>query len=101
MGGVVQAHGGLLRGLPVTSAEPSTLAPGLLKFVQSLTIIAWQRRRFREHWTHVSQRGSPGRPAVGKEIQDLIRRLSRANSDWGSPRIVGELGKLGIKVAKS
>jgi transposase InsO family protein len=38
---------------------------------------------------------------VSEEIQDLIRRLSRANSGWGSPRIVGELGKLGIKVAKS
>ena len=38
---------------------------------------------------------------MSKEIQDLIRRISRANADWGSPRIVGELGKLGIKVAKS
>jgi putative transposase len=27
--------------------------------------------------------------------------MSRANSTWGSPRIVGELWKLGIEVAKS
>ena len=27
--------------------------------------------------------------------------MSRANPDWGSPRIVGESGKLGITVAKS
>jgi len=73
----------------------------VLKFVQPLTVIAWQRRRFREHWTHISRRDSLGRPAVSKEIQDLIRRLSHANPDWGSPRIVGELGKLGIEVAKS
>jgi hypothetical protein len=31
----------------------------------------------------------------------LIRRILRANPTWGSPRIVGELGKLGIVVAKS
>ena len=72
-----------------------------LQFVQPLTVIAWQRRRFREHWARLSRHGSLGRPAVNKEIQDLIRRLSRADPDWGSPRIVGELGKLGIEVAKS
>jgi len=31
----------------------------------------------------------------------LIRTISSANPLWGTPRIVGELGKLGIKVAKS
>lgn len=73
----------------------------VLQFVQPLTVIAWQRRRFREHWARISRHGAPGRPAISKEIQDLIRRISRANPDWGSPRIVGELGKLGIEVAKS
>ena len=31
----------------------------------------------------------------------LIRKLSCANPRWGSPRILGELRKLGIEVAKS
>ena len=31
----------------------------------------------------------------------MIRRMSQANPTWGSPRIVGELQKLGIDVAKS
>ena len=36
-----------------------------------------------------------------EEIRELIRRMSTANPLWGSPRIIGELGKLGIVVAKS
>ncbi|MCG6864123.1 MAG: hypothetical protein LJE58_01710, partial [Thiogranum sp.] len=44
---------------------------------------------------------SPGRPPVSKEIKALIRKLSVANPSWGSPRIVGELRKVGIDVAKS
>jgi putative transposase len=38
---------------------------------------------------------------VAKAIRDLIHRMSRVNPTWGSPRIVGELRKLGIEVAKS
>lgn len=36
-----------------------------------------------------------------QEIRELIRRMSSANSLGGTPRIVGELTKLGIEVAKS
>ena len=49
----------------------------------------------------MSQSGTPGRPAITKELREPIRRLSRANPTWGSPRIAGELAKLGIDVAKS
>jgi putative transposase len=71
-----------------------------LAFVQPQTVIAWQRKRFREHWRRLSQQGKPGRPAIAKDVQDLIRTMSQANPTWGSPRIVGELRKLGINVAK-
>jgi hypothetical protein len=40
-------------------------------------------------------------PAIARELRDLIRKMSEANPIWGSPRIVGELRKLGIEVAKS
>ena len=63
-------------------------------------MIAWQRQRFRDHWARLSH-ARPGRPAVAQEVQDLIRKMSRANPGWGSPRIVGELAKLGILVAKA
>ncbi len=36
-----------------------------------------------------------------KRLRELIRRLSRANPNWGSRRIVGELRAFGIEVAKS
>jgi transposase InsO family protein len=49
----------------------------------------------------LSQTGKPGRPAISKEIQELIRDMWRSNPTWGSPRIVGELRKIGIDVAKS
>jgi putative transposase len=42
-----------------------------------------------------------GRPPISDEIKALIRTMSEANAGWGSPRIVGELRKLGIDVAKS
>jgi hypothetical protein len=72
-----------------------------LVFVQPATVIAWQRKRFRDHWSRLSRRGKAGRPAISKEVRDLIRKMSQANPIWGSPRIVGELSKLGIEVAKS
>jgi putative transposase len=43
----------------------------------------------------------PGRPAIAKEIRELIRTMWQTNPTWGAPRIVGELRKLGIEVAKS
>ena len=72
-----------------------------LEFVQPRTVIAWQKRRFRDYWRRLSQRGKPGRPTLSKEVVELIRDMWRSNPTWGSPRIVGELSKIGIDVAKS
>jgi putative transposase len=82
----------------------SRLWPGwqsTLVFVQPRTVITWQHQRFRDHWRRLSQRGTSGRPPVAKDVRDLIRMMWQANPMWGSPRIVGELQKLGIDVAKS
>ena len=35
-----------------------------LMFVRPATVTAWQRKRFRDHWSKLSQRGKPGRPTV-------------------------------------
>jgi hypothetical protein len=43
----------------------------VLAFVQPRTILAWQRKRFRDHWRRLSQQGQPGRPAVANDMRDL------------------------------
>src|SRR5438046_2510249 len=42
-----------------------------------------------------------GSAAIGTEVRDLIRRMSRANPLWGAPRIQGELLKLGLTVSQA
>ena len=64
------------------------------------TVLRWQRRRFREHWTKVSGRPTRGRPPVNAEIKVLIMRMAAANPLWGAPRIHGELLKLGLDVTE-
>jgi transposase InsO family protein len=70
-------------------------------FVRPRAVLEWQERRFCDHWRRKSQGGRRGRPAIDPEIRELIRQLSRANPAWGSPRIAGELAKVGIVVDKS
>ena len=64
------------------------------------TVLRWQRRRFRRHWTKLSGRPTRGRPPVDTAITTLVRRMAEANPLWGAPRIHGELLKLGIDVAE-
>lgn len=47
-----------------------------LFFVKPDTIIAWQRKWFRNHWRPLSQSRTPGRPAVTKELQAKSTRLA-------------------------
>ena len=75
--------------------------PDALVFVQPRTVIAWQQQRFRDHWRRLSEQGTPGRPTIANDVRELIRTMWQANPTWGSPRIVGELRKVGIEVTKS
>jgi putative transposase len=52
-------------------------------------------------WTSKIRRGKPGRPAVPREVRDMIRRMSRENRWWGAPRFHGELLKLGIDIGET
>jgi transposase InsO family protein len=77
---------------------PSTV--GALAIARPETIIRWHRSGFRAYWRWRS-RSCVGRPKVSAELRALIREMSRANPLWGSPRIHGELLKLGFDVAQS
>lgn len=58
-----------------------------LVIVKPETVIAWHRKGFRLFWTWKVRHGKPGRPAVPKEVRELIRTMSRQNPLWGAPRI--------------
>src|SRR5881398_2388703 len=71
-----------------------------LQVVRPETVVRWHRQGFRRYWAWKS-RHRRGRPAIGREVRDLIRRMSRANPLWGAPRIHGELLKLGLTVSQA
>jgi putative transposase len=54
--------------------------------MQPATVKRWHTTAFRLFWRWKS-RGRSGRPRIGKEMQDLIRKLSRENPLWGAERI--------------
>jgi hypothetical protein len=72
-----------------------------LVIVKPETVIAWHRKGFRLFWTWKIRHGRVGRPAVPREVRDLIRKISRENPFWGAPRIHGELLKLGIDIGET
>ncbi len=68
--------------------------------VRPETVVRWHRMGFGAYWRWKS-RSPGGRPRIGKEVRDLIRRMSFENPLWGATKIHGELLKLGIEVAQS
>jgi hypothetical protein len=71
-----------------------------ITIVRPDTVVRWHRMGVSAYWRWKS-RPLGGRPRVGKEVRDLIRRMSFENALWGAPKIHGELLKLGIEVAQS
>lgn len=68
-----------------------------LVIVQPATLIRWHRKGFRLFWRWKSK---PGRPALPRDLQALIRRMAEDNPTWGQERIANELLlKLGLRVS--
>lgn len=67
--------------------------------VKPETVIGWHRQGFRLFWRWKSRR-KPGGKRTGADVVALIRRMSRENPTWGSPRIHGELAKLGFRISE-
>ena len=55
------------------------------RLMQPATVKRWHTTAFHRYWRRKS-RGHPGRPPVPKDMQDLIRRLSRENPLWSAER---------------
>ena len=70
-----------------------------LRLVQPDTVVRWHRTAWRRYWTWKSRSRRTGRPRIGRELRELILRLTRENPRWGAVRIVGELRALGFSVS--
>src|SRR6516164_6640113 len=71
-----------------------------ISIVRPETVVRWHRKAIAAYWQWKS-RSLGGRPQIGKDVRDLIRRMSFENPLWGATKIHGELLKLGIEVAQS
>src|SRR5437588_277708 len=63
---------------------PKARRHGLRLLVTPDTIVRWHRDIVRHRWAARSMRGRTGRPATRRNIQALVRRLARENSDGGT-----------------
>jgi putative transposase len=63
------------------------------------TILGWYRRLVARKFDGSRARRAPGRPPIGKEIEELIVRMAKENRSWGYDRIVGALANLGHELS--
>ena len=69
-----------------------------LVIVKPETFVRWHRTAFKMFWRWRSRKR--GRPALPKNIRELVRQMARENPTWGEERIADELSlKLGIRVS--
>jgi Homeodomain-like domain len=63
------------------------------------TVLKWYRRLVACKFDGSCSRRAPGRPPIGKEIEELIVRMAKENRSWGYDRIVEALANLGREVS--
>jgi putative transposase len=69
-----------------------------LVIVKPETFVKWHRTAFKMFWRWRSRKR--GRPALPKNICELVRQMARENPTWGEERIANELSlKLGVRVS--
>ena len=60
------------------------------------TILGWYRKLVAVKFDGSKARRYPGRPRIESELEDLVVRMAKENTDWGYDRIVGALANLGL-----
>jgi len=94
----------------LTDAERQTLAAigkklgkkaleEIAQIVKPATILAWQRKLAAAKFDGSTQRQSPGRPRVEKELEDLVVQMAKENRGWGYDRLAGALAHLGYEIS--
>jgi hypothetical protein len=63
------------------------------------TIMGWYRRLVARKFDGSKSRRYPGRPRIDDEIEQLVVRMAKENSDWGYDRIVGAMANLGYRLS--
>jgi putative transposase len=71
-----------------------------LLIVKPETVLRWHREGFKLFWTRLSRRRGAERPPVNVQVKALIKQMAQVNPLCGSPRIHGELLKLGINISE-
>ena len=100
----------LTRRLLLSDAERATLAEighrlgrkGLEDVANTAkpdTILGWYRKLIARKFDGSKARRYPGRPRIDYEIEQLVVRIAKENSDWGYDRIVGAMANLGYTLS--
>jgi len=70
----------------------------VIRIFQPETVFKWHRELVRRKWTY-RRKNRGGRPRTDSELERLVVKLARENSDWGNGRIEGECRKLGYDIS--
>ena len=96
--------------LRLTDAERMTLAEiahrlgrkaleDVANVVKPDTLLGWYRRLIARKFDGSKSRRYPGRPRIDKDIEQLVVRMAKENTDWGYDRIVGAMANLGYRLS--
>jgi transposase InsO family protein len=73
----------------------------VLRLVQPETVLKWHRALVRRKWTYAQHAKPRGNAPLDAALEALIVQLARENPRFGAKKLVGELRKLGYRVARS
>jgi len=96
--------------LRLTDAERMTLAEiahrlgrkaleDVANVVKPDTLLGWYRRLIARKFDGSKSRRYPGRSRIDDEIEQMVVRMAKENSDWGYDRIVGAMANLGYRLS--
>ena len=96
--------------LRLTDAERITLAEiahrlsrkaleDVANVVKPVTIRGWYRKLVARKFDGSKSRRYPGHPRIDDEIEQLVVRMAKENSNWGYDRIVGAMANLGYTLS--